>query len=136
MSASIVEAYIGVERTFQASADLIDLLEGDHVYPWKVPAEKPLNYISFPVPEEGPLKLVWNKKLSEGAIQISIWTSSMIAAAKIWEVVERLLTDVTIVIAAGVVITGTPRLIHIIQDSNDDTIYQGIVRYEWQSWTM
>lgn len=134
MSASLVEAYIGVERTFRESTDLLALLSGDHVYPWKVPAEKPLNYISFPVPEEGPVSVVFNKKLTEGAIQISIWTASMLKAAEIWVVVERLLTDVNIQIATGVVISGNARLVHILEDPNDDTIHQGIVRYEWQSW--
>jgi len=135
MSASTAEVYIGLERWFKQSANLLEMLEGAHIYPWTVPEKKPLSYITFPAPEEGPLKLLFNKKQNEGTVQISIWTDDPYKAAIIWKVLSALLEEINIPIIEGVIITGTCRLINILKDQHDDMLHQGVVRYEWQSWT-
>jgi hypothetical protein len=136
MSASTVEVYIGLESWFKQSTNLLELLAGDFVYPWTVPERKPLSYITFPAPGEGPLKLLFNKKQNEGTVQISIWADDPYKVAVIWKVIAGLLEEVNITVLEGVIITGTCRLINILQDPNDDMLHQGVVRYEWQSWTM
>ena len=135
MSASLIEVYVGLERWLSQSADLLELLEGDNIYPWRVPENKPLNYITFPTLEKGPLKLVFNKRLSEGSIHLSIWSAGMLVAGRIADIVLDRLEETVIPVAGGVSISGTARIINIAQDPNDDTLYQGIIRYEWQSWT-
>lgn len=102
------------------------------VFTGKVPEPTAVNYITFTVPSEGDFQGFFNRRGSEGAIQIDIWTDAFDEAAIIYEDVARILSNQNLPLGSGhVMINGSTRLITIVNDPDDDSLVHGIVRYEW-----
>lgn len=137
MPSTLLDVYSALEQGLKIDTGLTVNLKGDFIYPWKVPEPKPANYITFAIPgeREADLAKVFNRANNKGLIQLDVWTLNPKDAVKIWKEIERILNNQKVLLYTGVWIFGEAELIHVAHDPDDDTLYHGIVRYTWETWT-